>query len=311
MQRVLKYINDILSALKGEKDGTEENLKELARLQHERDMLRQQVATLKGHFSDKSRQMDSDLVPPEEMISIGSGDFMLIGHEFVQLFTGLAGLMPYESVLDVGCGIGRMAIALTKYMDTRGRYEGFDVASEGINWCQENITPRYPNFRLQFADIRNKAYNPDGKYTASEYKFPYDNGVFDFVFLTSVFTHMLPDDMDHYLSEISRVLKKNGRCFITFFLLNPASLKMIDENSSTIDFNHVFSFDLPLIEGAHEYRTSDENTHETAIAYDEQVIRRLYKKHGLNIIEPFRYGSWCGRKIFISYQDIIVAYKKQ
>lgn len=81
----------------------------------------------------------------------------------------------------------------------------------------KNITPKYPNFNFQLADIYNKMYNPQGKYKASDYKFPYANETFDFVFLTSVFTHLLPQDMERYLSEIARVLKKNGRCFITFF----------------------------------------------------------------------------------------------
>ena len=46
---------------------------------------------------------------------------------------------------------------------------------------------------------------------ASEYTFPYEDGEFDVVVLTSVFTHMLPDDVAHYLDEIARVLKPGGR----------------------------------------------------------------------------------------------------
>ena len=53
-----------------------------------------------------------------------------------------------NSVLDVGCGIGRMAIPLARYLNTDGKYEGFDIIPENIAWCQRAITPRYPQLYL-------------------------------------------------------------------------------------------------------------------------------------------------------------------
>lgn len=311
---MLNFIKDIIkgwasnNAIQLRKE-LQSKQEEIERLRQERDMLKQQLTTLQGSFMKIDEQEKDELIPPEELMFVGKGDFRLVGHEFVQLFTGLAGLKPDETVLDVGCGVGRMAIALTKYIDERGHYEGFDIVKNGIEWCRDNITPRYPNFIFQFADIFNQAYNPGGKYKASEYRFPYGNEMFDFVFLSSVFTHMLYDDIDHYMYEISRVLKKNGRCFITFFLLNQDSLRYINENMSTINFAYIFPIGNKKASSIN-YRTSDEKTHESAIAYDEQLIRELYMKHKLEIVEPVRYGSWCGRKIFISYQDIIVAYRR-
>jgi len=85
-----------------------------------------------------------------------------------------------------------------------------------IDWCRRKISSKYPNFHFQFADIFNGVYNPKGKIKPVEYKFPYENESFDFVFVKSVFTHMLPQDMEHYFSEIARVLRKDGRCLITF-----------------------------------------------------------------------------------------------
>ena len=63
----------------------------------------------------------------------GQGDFKETGNLFFQYFIELGELKPSERVLDVGCGIGRMAIPLTKYLDERGRYEGFDIVAHGIN----------------------------------------------------------------------------------------------------------------------------------------------------------------------------------
>lgn len=128
----------------------------------------------------------------------------------------------------MGCGIGRKTIPLTKYLDKTGRYEGFDIIKTEVDLCKKRISTKYPNFHFQRVDIFNECYNPKGKYKASEFKFPFENEFFDFVVLGSIFTHMLPEDIENYLSEIARVLKKGGRFLITFFLLNKESLELIN-----------------------------------------------------------------------------------
>lgn len=242
-----------------------------------------------------------ELTPPKRKLFVGGkDDFKSTGEEFFRYFRELGGLKPNERVLDVGCGIGRMAVPLTKYLDERGSYDGFDIVADGINWCRKKITPKYPNFHFQLADVFNKKYNPHGKYRASEYYFPYESESFDLVFLTSVFTHMLPQDMEHYLYEIARTMKRRGRCLITFFLLNRESLELINLGKSIYDFKH---------EGG-GFRTIDKATPESGVAYDEKFIRGLYEKLRLTIAEPIHLGSWCGRENYLSYQDVIIAVKK-
>ncbi|MBM3165934.1 MAG: glycosyltransferase [Chloroflexi bacterium] len=244
--------------------------------------------------------LDKELIPsPELSAFVGDGDFRIIGEEFFGYFKNLCYLMPNETVLDVGCGIGRMAVPLTKYLDQNGRYEGFDTAKKGIDWSNEHISSKYSNFHFQLVDIFNKQYNPEGKVSASEFRFPFEDEFFNFVFLASVFTHMLPKDIEHYLAEIYRVLKKGGRCLITFFLLNNESLYLIQQGKSTIEFKY----------GEGTYRWKYEETPENAVAYSEEYMRTLYAKGGLMIKEPIQYGSWCGRERFLSYQDIVIAEK--
>jgi SAM-dependent methyltransferase len=241
------------------------------------------------------------LLPPRRLrVRVGNWkDFKTIGEEFLKYFIELGGLKPTESVLDVGCGIGRMAIPLTRYLDKKGNYEGFDVLAEGIRWATTHITPKFPNFHFQHFDLYNQRYNPNGKLRSNEFVFPYENDSFDFVFLISIFTHMLPEDLENYLSEISRVLKTDGRCLITFFLLNSVSKKLIEANLSHSDFRYKKDC----------YRIVDKNHPERAIAYDENFVRMLYKKHSLTLVEPIHYGSWSGRTDHLSFQDIIIANK--
>ena len=49
---------------------------------------------------------------------------------------------------------------------------------------------------------------------------------------------MVAEEVEHYLSEIARVLKPGGRCLISFFLLNEESLGLIARGKSTIDLRH-------------------------------------------------------------------------
>ena len=240
-------------------------------------------------------------VPPTRMDFVGGSDFKATGYEFLRYFTEFANLQPQDSVLDIGCGIGRMALPLANYLRT-GRYEGIDIVPKGIEWCQSNITPRFPNFHYQIADIYNKFYNPRGIHKASEYKFPYPDETFDFVFLTSVFTHMLPLDTENYLREITRTLKKGGRTLITWFILNSESRNLMEKNSKVMQLNLNFGEQSNI-------RVLDTYYPENAVGYEEDYVARLYASNNLQINHPKQFGNWCARSEFTSFQDIIVATK--
>lgn len=250
-------------------------------------------------YYDLVKGNKNPLVPPRNMIFIGDGDYKKIGNEFFVCFKELGKLMPNHKVLDVGCGIGRMSLPLTKYLSGEGEYYGFDIVEKGITWCNENITSKYPNFHFEHSDIYNKTYNPKGKVRSSKYCFKYKNNFFDFVFLTSVFTHMLTMDVNRYLEEISRVMKTGGRCLITFFLINNESSILIKKGSSSQ--NLIFQIDENSF-------AKDNEIPENAIGFKEEFVIKLFKKNNLDIEEIY-YGSWCGRNSYKSYQDIMIAQK--
>jgi SAM-dependent methyltransferase len=246
-----------------------------------------------------------DLVPPVELLFDGTtsvDEFKSVGEGFVRHFViERAGLKPNGRVLDVGCGIGQKARPLTRYLDPTGGYDGFDVVPEGIHWCQAHYAA-FGNFHFQLADIFNTHYNREGRWKADEYTFPYEPASFDVVFLSSVFTHLLPRAVENYLREISRVLVPGGRCAITFFLLNRESRRGIEEGRNSIAFPHAES---------RQCRVADAASPETAVAYDEGFARELHDRFGLRAAE-ISYGSWCGREeLYGCYQDAIISLKER
>jgi SAM-dependent methyltransferase len=238
------------------------------------------------------------LVPPRRLDFVGHSDFVLTGDEFLHYFVEYADLMPDERVLDVGCGIGRMARPLAAFLNASGSYDGFDVNRDGIGWCRRRYRRR-SNFRFQVADLFNARYNPTGRYRADEYRFPYADGSFDLAILTSVLTHLLQDECDHYLAEVARVLAPGGRMLATLFLLNDTSRALIAEGMSGLEFS----------DPEEVVAVVDEAVPEEAVAYADEWVFESLRRHGLELTQVHP-GSWCGRQEFVSFQDLVIAAKE-
>lgn len=256
------------------------------------------------------------LIPPEELLFDGSSnedEYRKYGEGDARLIVELGGLQPHHRVLDLGCGIGQKARPLTQYL-TNGTYEGLDIMPKQVAWCQENITPQYPNFRFQRVDVYSKYYNPEGTVEASDYTLPFKDAEFDFAFLVSVFTHIITKDLERYMQELARVVKPGGRTFITYFLYDDKALACMQRGGVEYDFKHTY--------GSEVCRVVDPEVPEYATAHQEKHIRGVYKKFGFEIVEPIHYGYWSGRDDYISVnipgerelipylQDVIVAVRK-
>lgn len=246
-----------------------------------------------------NRSNDDIDKPPAHLAFVYGFDpnFDHVGDTFSSYFKTLAGLQPDHCVLDVGCGIGRCALPLTRMLSDQGHYDGFDIRLDGIEWCQKHITPRYPNFQFQHLDLANATYHPGGTVKAENTPFPYPDASFDFVFSKSVFTHLQAPVVTHYLTETARVLKPGGTTLHTFFLLNDVSRAGQANGTSQFDFRY------PVLDGA----VVSASEPEKAIAFEESFVREQYARAGLTIADPIRYGKWSGRADGLSGQDIIIA----
>jgi len=247
---------------------------------------------------DRWRGLADELTPPRALQSfVGAGDFKTIGGEFFTHFRNLCDLQPDESVLDIGCGVGRMAIPLLGYLSAKGCYTGFDIAAPTIRWCSKHITRRNGAFAFYWADIFNKQYNPRGTQQSRQYRFPCEDQSVDFAFATSVFTHMFADDVRHYLSQIRRVLKPGGRGLLTYFILDDEASRCMRRPGARL------VFDVPLS----DCFAVDAQVPELAIAFAEPTLRAMVAEAGLTIKEPICKGLWSGREGGLSFQDIVIA----
>jgi SAM-dependent methyltransferase len=232
------------------------------------------------------------LVPPRRCLGfVGNSDFKLTGDEFLGHFRALAGLQADDRVLDIGCGIGRMARVLVGVLEPPGSYDGFDVSRPGIRWCQARYTVTAAPFRFTHVDLHHPEYNPGGTGDAAELRFPYPDASFDLAIATSVFTHLLDGAVSRYLAETARVLAPGGRLFSTWLLIDPGS---------------------PPEGGAPVFHptpgaaaVADPSAPEAAVAYPRDWVDARIQDAGLTL-RVYERGSWTGRP-GASAQDLLVA----
>ena len=240
------------------------------------------------------------ITPPKGMIFTGSGDFISAGNHYLNILIKECGFLPEHSVLDIGCGIGRLAIPLSRYLNSSGEYYGFDIVKSGIEWSQKNIGSRYPNFHFYHVPLKNDLYSIESRNKPSNFSFPYSDSLFDVVIATSVFTHMMPEDMEHYLKEVDRVLKPGGYCLFTFFLLNETSSENM-ENNSLFRFKYNYG----------HYRLMDQKVKEANVAFQENYIFDLVRTKNWKI-KKLHYGFWSHgiKNENTEFQDLVILSKQ-
>ncbi len=111
----------------------------------------------------------------------------------------LARLQPGETVLEVGCGTGSLALVAKRRVGEAGRVAGIDPAPQMIARARSKATRRALSVDFQVGVIE---------------RLPYPDGSFDVV-LSSLMMHHLPDDLKREgMAEIARVLKPGGRLLV-------------------------------------------------------------------------------------------------
>ncbi len=120
----------------------------------------------------------------------------------LQRVVALAELQPGESVLDVGCGTGSLAIVAKERVGAAGRVCGIDPSVSLLAGARRKAARRNLAIDFQRGVIE---------------RLPFADQSFDAV-LSTIMMHHLPDDIKRQgLAEIARVLKPGGRLLIADF----------------------------------------------------------------------------------------------
>lgn len=239
---------------------------------------------------------DPDL-PPLRLRFVGDGDFAGVGNQLVDLVLQHGGVRRGSRLLDIGSGVGRVALPLARRLGDDVAYEGFDVVRGGVRWCRRRITRRHPNFRFRHVSVRNSEYSLFGE-RAAEFRFPFSDASFDCAFAFSVFTHLTFAEMRRYLRESFRVLVPGGRLIATFFLLNEESTPRLPHLPPRYRFAAV---DGPV-------RLTNTANPGEGVAVDEAALAAEVDGAGFRRHTMLR-GQWCGRAGAATFQDLVVCEK--
>lgn len=117
------------------------------------------------------------------------------------------GLLPRDSLLDIGCGTLRGGRHFIRYLD-RGGYTGLDISVEAIRSGEElvnreGLADKAPRLlinderRLRFRQLRGER--------------------FDFLLAQSVFTHLMPEHVEECFEHVAEVMHERSIFYFTFF----------------------------------------------------------------------------------------------
>lgn len=144
-------------------------------------------------------------IPPPRLLVLVSGAadanrYLETGREEADAISGL--LMRHgrtvnelTSILDLGCGCGRIARHLPR-IAKNARVCGCDLNGELVGWCTEN---------LPFMDARVNPLRPPTPFSEQ----------FDFIYAISVFTHLSESLQHEWMGECRRLLKPGGLLLFT------------------------------------------------------------------------------------------------
>ena len=170
-------------------------------LEAERERLRDRCATLEATIAAH----DLLPVPPTRLrVRVGGWDdpdhFLGVGRKIYWDIKRLLrsvdhSLADFSSMLDFGCGCGRLSRHLVP--GAQQSIVGCDLDPESIDWCRENLVRRGLTF------VQNGERPP----------LPFADRSFDLVIAISVFSHLPEALQAEWLAELARVLRPNG-CLI-------------------------------------------------------------------------------------------------
>jgi len=157
------------------------------------------VGVAEFHFVQDYERLVARLIashPLDEAMEMAVGGKYLLLGEIERSILSWAGLTDDMTVIDLGCGSGRLAHALGK--EFKIDYTGIDIVQSLLDYAKTKSPSNY-----RFILNRNLTL-------------PVKTGTADIICAFSVFTHLLHAESYIYLEEMRRALKPTGKVIFSF-----------------------------------------------------------------------------------------------
>ena len=214
--------------------GNISNLLRKFKLMHLTDRVRYFVQSVKNKQANNAfLNTNPDIkLPPDylmyESFQINYEKYLVGGKEVAQWIVD--NLKKYNnsekvSILDWGCGPGRVVRHMPNLLGTQSTVSGTDYNAKSIEWCKENLE------------------NIEFNLNTLEPSLPYPDGTFDFIYGISIFTHLSEEMHYKWTAELVRVLKKGGLLFVTTQgdnfkkIMSPVEINQYDKGQLVIRGN--------------------------------------------------------------------------
>jgi len=269
--------------------------------------------------STVDRALDKQYDPKFAAASAGETDaerYFYVGLEWLEFFIRYGRLSPFGTILDIGCGAGRMAKPLSLYLNEAGSYYGFDPVSTSVDFCRKTI--HHPRFSFQHINLFHPLYNPNGTVRSESYEFPYPDNFFDVAFAASVFTHIDVESTQNYFRQIERVLRPGGTAILSFFAIPQESAVPMGNVTPRLGLGTAeYSYRFRKTEsGQYLHCTPDgapmahysREAIGDPVAFESQTFSRMCAAAGLTVIDMLT-GAWNGETYRYGWQDMALVSK--
>jgi SAM-dependent methyltransferase len=143
---------------------------------------------------------------PELLVQITNSDDLDSFKSSFQLYNRLVCSMLIKSgsnikdvrtILDFGCGVGRLFYALDATLTDGQKMFGCDLNARAVSWCRDNVG---------YADVVQNSTRSG---------LPYSDGMFDVVVAVSVFTHLSLELQEFWAAEMRRIIRPGGHLMMS------------------------------------------------------------------------------------------------